>query len=406
LITEWRSKKLTVSDLLCDERSVSTKHGDTPFYICIVFFVVSLVMLFFAKTKAKVLLAIAVFSSLIFFVYFGFSKFAKLLSALLSKIFACFKKTPTKLFIVSKELSSSHNVMHFTRMITILLALVMSICTCLTTLIEQTEMVENLLDFDYVVMGADKKCDEIISELDVTEDVFKMGILNEILNEGGSSAFGLSLDEDGYQYLNLQATPSRLPKNDEVVLTIGLSKLLNAKVGDIITLTYETKQYTVRVIEVIELTPNILFVDAQYFDESNNLLCVRTKESADSDAFASLSSVAEARGASVETRYHLLSAHTATPKVYAKLLSFLVFITAVTALIGIANSFISGYIESENNRIIYRSIGMTNGEVKKMETLKLLISAIVAIIIAIPIAILILHVFDLGINSFGLDMIH
>lgn len=405
-ITELRAKKLMISDLLGDERSVSDKKGDAPVYISASLFVVLLSLLFLVKTEAKVLFAIATFTSLIFLLYFGFPKFAKALSRGLTKVLERFPKTPTKLLIVTKELSASHNVMHSTRMITILLALLLSICACLSVLTEQTELVENLLDFDYVVVGADKKCDEIVSELDVTEDVFKMCILSEILNDENSSAFGFSLDENGYQYLNPQATPSRLPKNDEVVLTIGLSKLLDADVGDFITLTYETKPYTVRVIEVIDLTPNILFVDATYFGESNDLLCVRTKEVTDTEAFASISSVTEARGASLATRYNLLSVHTETPKVYARFLIFLVLITSVTAIIGIANSFISGYIESENDRAIYRSVGMTDRELQKTELLRLLMAFIVAIMIAIPIAICILNVFDLGVNSFGLDIIH
>jgi ABC-type lipoprotein release transport system permease subunit len=262
------------------------------------------------------------------------------------------------------------------------------------------------MDFDYVAIGADEQSEKMIEALGTTEDVFRMTLLKETTNDANSVAMGISIDEDGFKYLNKDIMPTRLPKNEEVILSSGLANLLDAEVGEYVNIGYETTQYSLKVIEVVEATANILYVDATHFGLSNDMLCIKSDCEVDSDGFNAMRNLAEARGVDIRTRYELLSVITKTIKLYSTLLKYIVAIAILTSFIGVANTLITGYTESSNDRAIYYSLGMTKRDVRLTETVKILTPIILATLLSIPISYGMLRIIDIAIASFGIDMLH
>ena len=406
LIHSLRSKHLTVSELMSEGESseaVSLK-GKTNLLLLFALalgFTVTLIL----PVRMRYIGVVPTVLILTFFSYcaapviiMGISNAA---SALLKKS----KKIPAKLYLALRNVFASYPLMHTARLLTVLLVILGGMFSITYTLGKQVEVINGIVDCEYIAADADEKCEASVLELEATEDVFRMAFFNQMLCEDGSMVFAVSLDEADRHRINEQIRPARSPEKGEIVLPIGVAIYEGVRVGDSINVEYETNQYTFTVIEIIDTTPNLAFIDEESIGANKNMLCINTADT-ERETEIILDDVLKLRGVGLVSRVDLFSTYTGTVNSYASLLEFITVIAAVTTLAGIASVIHSARLERENESRICYVLGMTEGEVGGLRILELLVALLFAVVIAIPFFLGFAALVDMATNSFGVDLIH
>ena len=402
-ISELRAGKYTVSDLLEPPQRSKPKEALVPAVASLAVAAIAAPVALLVDASMSVLPSIFAVAGLVGGLYFSFPLILSFLSRGISAILARCKRVPSRLFLANGSISRSHHTVHACRMLSILLSLGIAITMCLVTIEGNLNLFETVSDFDYVAIGADTESEAIAASSEGVDGVYRLGLLHEMITEKNTVALGISVTEEGLAYLNEDIVLSKLPEGDEIILSRGLAVLLGAGVGDTVTLTYETERFCFTVLEVAEIGVNFAFLDASYIGEHNDLLCIRSDIAKDSPEFQGMANALEARGARVETRAELLEDTVETVELYASLLGYIIMISAAVSLIGIANSMITEHFESEQDRRIYYSLGMTRGAICRAQAAKYGMVCLVATAISVLTVPLLLLLIDSAINSFGID---
>ena len=215
----------------------------------------------------------------------------------------------------------------------------------------------------------------------------------------------ISASENALSSINESFRPQRLPENDEIILSSGLSILTGKDVGDSITLKYQGKSHEFNVIEVIPLGANIVFLDAEKLGEENELLCIDADFTKDSESFAALCEIMNLRGAYITRTDEVISPMLKEILSFADMAKYVLYIALVTTLIGIVNVLFSDYVTRKREKEVYYTVGMTKWQIRKVGLLEIL-SAFAVAIILVPIFTLVLSfLIDFSVVSFGVDLI-
>jgi len=407
LLHTRRMKRLTVSERMSEEaenRGASLRKRVSLILLLTstVFFIAEIIM----PVKARY---VAGFPALLFFIFFAYTVTPHLVT-LLSRVFIktteSRKKIPAIAITAFKNTNVSYPLKHTARLITVLITLLCTAFTCLGTIDKQSDIMQSVIDCDYVSLGANDRTDEILGELDEVEDTFRVTFSKKLITEEGTGLLSISLSEDALCMINEEIAPKKVPKNDEIVISSGIAILSGKGVGDSITFSHETNSYTFKIVEIIPSSANIAFLDAEYIGEENELLCIKSSIEKKSEEYRRICNILEVRGAALVERETVVAPITRRIISYSELLFFVITVALFTTLLGIANVLFSAYVTRKQERAVYYTAGMTKTQIK-MTALAEIITVLFISLILVPIfSFISVMMLDISINSFGVDMIH
>lgn len=407
VIHTTRTKMLTVSERMSEE--AENRGGMLQKKVSLILLLTALI-LFIAEiilpVKARYIIG---FPALLFFIFFTYTltpHLVTLISCIFIKITERQKKIPAIAITAFKNTYVSYPLKHTARLITVLVTLICTAFTCLGTINKQADFVNSVVDCEYVSIGANEKTDEILGALDEVEDTFRITFSKNLISEAGTGILGISIAEDALDMVNKEIAPKKAPKNDEIVVSSGISILSGKGVGDSITFSHETNDYTFKIIEIIPSNANIAFLDAEYIGEENELLCIKSSVNKKSEDYQKICNILEVRGAALVDFSTVITPITERIISHSELLFFVIIVALFTTLIGIANVLFSAYVTRKHERAVYYTAGMTKTQIK-MTALAEIITVLFISMMLIPIfSFISVMMLDVSINSFGVDMIY
>ena len=160
-----------------------------------------------------------------------------------------------------------------------------------------------------------------------------------------------------------------------------------------------------KICEILNVSANVVLLDAHSIGESNTVVCIRTKADATTQDITALAAMLESRGS-------LLSQFdTITKPIIRKISSYLSLISAVVAaalvaiVMGVANLLIAAHKKRARERELYYTVGMTHGEVATTTAMEI-VAVIVACLVIIPLlAFADTLLLDIAANTFGFDIL-
>lgn len=407
LIHTHKAKNLSVCDRMSE---LSQTHKKNSAYvislILLALTVLSYITALLVSPKYRYLPGILCTVFLITLSYVFIPCFVSAMSTLLIKFIEKRRTVPPKNLLALKNANISYPLKHSARLIAMMTTMLVTIFICLLTLSSESEKLSTIVDCEYVSLGANDKTDKIIENLDEVDATFRMSLLKNLVTEQGTGVLGISISEKALEFFNQDLMPKRIPRNNEIVITSGISILSEANVGDIVVLTNETNQYSFKVIEVIESSTNIVFIDAAYVKDKNELLCIQSDAKSDSEEFARIVNALEIRGAAIVETDTLLSPLTERILDYGELLSYIVLISFFTTLLGIINVLFSAYAVRKNERKVYYTAGMTRGQIRITVLAEILAIVIFALLLVPIFTFVLTAAIDVSINSFGVDLFY
>lgn len=410
LMTEYirnrRTKKLTVSELMSDQNRSkiglpSVKNALVFAALCVTFVIVT----FLVPVTHRYISGLAAIISFITFIYLFTPCIIRIISNVLVLIIEKTGKIPAKVLLALKNISASYPLMHAARLVSVLLTILFAVLTCLRSMNEQMTMVESMIDCEYIIQSANEDTDMLVKDMDGVDDAFRFGIINNVVTEENTGMVTISATEDALEHIHPDIAPKRVPVNDEIVISSGIATLCKKDVGEQLVLKYETKEYSFRIIEVIDAVANLAFIDGEYMGIKNELLCVRSDISMNSEAFGNIANVLEARGAGIVKSDDVLGFITIRLHSYYELLTYIVAIAAITTLLGICNVLLSSHLSRTRERDIYYMVGMTKKDIAFSCIIEIALVFVTAIILVPIFGALVNRLMDISLISFGIDLL-
>jgi len=322
-------------------------------------------------------------------------------SALLNK-----KRNPPPLLLTSvHNMTASYPIKHTARLITILLTLLSTAFFCINALTGELEHIENLVDSEYIVLGADERSDEIAAECEGVNACYRIFVTQDASNEENSGFMSISVSEGSLNCINKKFRPQRLPVNNEVVLSSGLALMNEKKIGDEITLKYQGNSYVFKVIDIVPTGANLTFIDSKYIGEENDFLCIDADFDENSDAFVAISEIMNLRGAYLANRNEIFSPMLKGILSFANMAKYVFYIALFTTLIGIVNVLFSDYITRKREKEVYYTVGMTKKQMLAVRIYEILSTVTIAALLAPIFTLALSFLIDFSLISFGVDLI-
>ena len=402
-----KAKKLSISERLMENsENKSAVFGYRSTLVIFLIFLAFALPTFFTTPKFRYIFAIP---ALIFFLTFIFSfvpRFVHLLSVLFIKILEKREYVPPKSILTFKNLIASYPLKHAARLITILLTIISAITICVNSVTTEMTNISKIIDCRYVSIGANERTDDILEDLDMVDDTFRLNFVNQMLTLENTGVLGVSISDDAIEYINSDLAPQKAPKNNEVIITSGIAKLENKNIGDSISFVYQAKTYTFIITEVIKSTSNIIFLDSSYIGENNQLLCIKSGIDKNSEEYQKIANILETRGAALMELDVALDPINKRVLYYSELLMYVVGIAFFTTALGIINVLVSSYIARKREREVYFTVGMSKSQIRTTQLIEMLHLAFISLVLLPLFTFLALSIIENGIISFGVDLFY
>lgn len=397
---------LTISERLQKTNEKTKTVGFCKLFLTfLAFSVVFLITSLLVPVRLRFPFGIASALSLIGFIFTFVPFFATSLSRLTSSLLER-KNTPrAPLLISQKNMTVSYPIKHTTRLITLLLTLLSTAFFCINTLTTQLRQLGNMVDSEYIAIGADEKSDAIAESTEGVSDSFRIFVSKSLTTEHGSGLMAISVSDGAIGSINESIRPERLPLHNEVVLSSGLAILTQKRVGDSITLKYLGNSYDYEIIDIIPTGANIVFLDAERIGEKNDLLCIDAAFTEDSEAFASLSEAMNLRGAYFATTDDVIMPLLNDILSFADMARYVLYIALFTTLVGIINVLFSDYVTRKREKDVYYTVGMTAAEIRRVGFFEVISTLLIALILVPIFSSALSFLLDFSLSSFGVDLI-
>lgn len=332
--------------------------------------------------------------------FFSVSLF-RLISSLVGR-----RKNPAPLLLTASEnMTTSYPLRHTARLITVLVTLMSTLFFCIDVLITQTYSIVEIVDSEYVVLGADDRTTDVADGMSGVNESYHIFFSRSVTTEDGVTLVSISGSENALEHINENFRPERLPKGNEIILAQSIIALTGKNVGDQITLKYDNNSYTFNIIDAVSASCEIVFLDAEAIGEKNDILCIDAAFANDSEEFAALSEAMSLRGASLTTRDALILSKLTNSVLFSNMSEYISMMAVLTMMIGILNVLFSGYLSRKREKEVYYTVGMTRGMVLRTGIYEILSAFAVAAILAPISAAILTFLLDFSLISFGIDLI-
>lgn len=322
-----------------------------------------------------------------------------------TKILIGLKKPMAKLTLAFKNLYFSYPLMHATRLVSLLIMIITSMLLCMNTLNNQVAVIDRLLECDYIALAADNKTSKAIEASEVVDSAYYIHITKELMTEKNTGLLGLSVSDSALEYVNPKIAPATNPHENEIAVSSGVAQLCSKKVGDAIQLSYATKYYSFKIVDIIDTSANVVFFDSDYIGLKKDLLYIQTTTDKNSEEFQAFVDVAESRGASLVSSSFVFKDLTSRLHTYSDIVDITIVVAVITTILGVINLIIFSLTTRKREREIYYSIGMTKKEIIKTTVVEISICVIFATLFAAILLPLLLWLLDSLIITWGVDFI-
>lgn len=333
----------------------------------------------------------------------AFKCIARFLTWVLSKT----KKTPPITFMTFKNVFASTPLRNTGRLLVILLVILSTIFFSISSVSGQVDMLETVFDCDWIAFGADRGCDELIEREACVAESYRVTFFENSQTEHGTGVFCVSAESDALPYINDAIDVDRMPQDEEIYISLGISKVCGADVGDSIKIYVDGEYHSFTVAKILKIKSNFVFIDARYVGSENDKLAIISKDGySKEDQLSAISAVLNPRGAGAVDFYGVISEITKFTKLVIAYLEFIVLVAVLTTLIGVVNLVISQHGARGQERSVLYMAGFTKRKILLLEACEIFSVILLAVLLSLPGGYAFSAIFDFVLNSFGADFLH
>lgn len=403
-----RERKKTSYELICgSETKNERRYTLTVLAIASGMLLVPLIAVWILPAKTQLAPSVAAMFAFLLWFFVAAPIAFKWCAWLAAYICVRFKKAPSLAVMTAKNVFASHPLRHTGRLISVLLIIICTIFYSTLSVNDQTDMIETIFDCDYVAIGADEGCDELVERDGGVADSFRVSLFEKVKTEQGTGVVCVSADDGALPYINDGVKIDKMPSGDEIYVSVGVAKLYGASEGDKINLGVGGRRCTFTVAQILKIKSNFVFVNAEHLGCKNDKLAIVSNgKYSNEEQLSSLSSVLNPRGAMVIDFFDVTGKMTGFAKTLVAYLEFIVLVAICTTAIGTVNLIISQHNARAQEFSVLYVAGFTKKKILLLELCEIFAIITFAAILAIPGSYAFSAVFDFVLNAFGADFLH
>ena len=284
------------------------------------------------------------------------------------------------LLLAFKNIRNHAAVRHTGRLLAVTLTLLLVVTLCTSVVGEQLSLLRGSITGDLLVSGLPRDEAEHLRENVAVEGVATLDFVAEAEIGEGYTAFAMLVSGDVTACVDPAILPSTLPEGTQVAMSLGVAELLNAKVGDTVTITLRGVPYALTVCEVIHMSANFVFLDPDAIDSSQAMICVKWNSDADPTERASLIADMESAGAiAVEKESVMQTIHESLGG-FLRLLHWALLAATVPITIGGINVLTAQYRARRREKRLLCASGMRKGSILIMRAVELTTVCVFAVL--------------------------
>ena len=309
---------------------------------------------------------------------------------------------PGNLLLAARSCQSSYPLRHAGRIMTVLVTVFISMSFVLSVAESQMKMYVDFTTFDYLGISADGKTGEDVSKIDGVVGVAEAKLEKSVELDGGVIAMGCSLSGDYQSCFNENYLPKGMPVGDGAVISSGLAKMLEYKVGDRIKCVISDIPCELTVVEIAETHGDFVFYDAEYVGNGFDLICISSDGS--EEARESITALLDERGIECLGGDEFFSGSYDRVNSQLKVFGLMFAIMTVMAIVGVVNVILDqSYARRHDFEMIMQN-GMTKRGILTLKATEILLLVACAILMSSVLSYLITLIIDTIAISFGMTI--
>lgn len=312
------------------------------------------------------------------------------------------------LLLACKNMICHFAVLHAARFLVLLLTLLLTVNFCKNIVSDQLDVIFSSLRGELIVANASESTREDMKNDPAVQGSATFSMIVGV--ELGENLTAMALIASGDTALCF--TPELLPQNgmpvgEQIVLSSGIATLLDAKVGEEVSIVLQGVPRQLTVIEILDTVINLIVLDFDTVKDSLQMIqCVKLSDAALSDPAMREALVAkvEAEGATILEFSDILPSMPYTIVGFLDLLDSAEWIAVVISFAGCANMLGEQYRARRNERRLLRTTGMTNGGIARLYITELLLVTVLSALFAVVFSAVLCTVLNLSVQSFGFQL--
>ena len=329
---------------------------------------------------------------------YAISGFASLLLRPLRKV----RRGFGDLILSARSCENSYPLKHAGRIMTVILSVFCAMSFVVFSINDQLSNYMSFANFDNVALSADDDTEQMLRNAHGVIGAADATIQRNVLLDGEVLAMGISVRGDVDSCFNEGLFPKKFPTGDEIALSAGVAKMIDAEVGDRLECTVGDVECTLTVTEIVRVRSDFVFYDAENVGVNYEMLCILTDgtESAENEVRALLDErgIERISGDDVfASTYEVL-----IPQV--TLVSSMFYVMLLMSILGIANILAEQRMARAPELRVLMQNGKTKGGLRALMAKEIALVFVCALVMALICAALLCIFIDRGASSFGMTL--
>lgn len=287
-----------------------------------------------------------------------------------------------------------HNI---SRLFAVVVTIVITVGLLFLCLQGQISVIENAFDADYAVLNATDSCYQKTLSCDSAETVSKFHLtqssLTTIISSEDISVYSESLNIN------------RFPIKNEAIVSVGISHMLNVKIGDEFKIEVDGMMYDLVLIDVGKSPINYVAINCEDLGIPYNMLLVKGREGISStELLGELSECTASELAAIVAMDSLVQNLTGLLETYISSGEILLIIFAIFSLIGTVDTLYESSRSRREEFGLYCLAGMSKRTLRLMKTLEIIIATAFGIIIGLVASIAMAFAFNAGLAAKSIEL--
>ncbi|HBF15388.1 MAG TPA: hypothetical protein DDW30_06870 [Clostridiales bacterium] len=359
----------------------------------------------FLEVRLRYLLAVPAVFLFLWFVYAVLPPILRWLAHRAVRVTEQRRRPSAAVWLVSNNLRSSFPARHTCRILTLLLALFLTVTACVRSIEAQTDSILDIFSADCVAANANDRTEELLRAREDVSAVLRFSFFSEVNLSGGVQTMGFSLRERESGCMNTDALPLRLPEGAEIALSQPIAELLGVTVGDPLEVKVQGVTAVLTVSETMESRFPIVFLDAAALGLQDNLICVRFRsEDADRTRSRAVSEQIRPTGSVLVDCDTVFGTMRQTVENNLALLRFFFGAAAVISPVGCVQMLLTRHRERKRELPAWRAAGMSNGGFVGMRIWEVTASLLLAVVFSVPVSYALCRLLQTIAQSFGVSL--
>ena len=304
--------------------------------------------------------------------------------------------------LVTRSCKNSYPLKHAGRLMTIIISVFAAISFIISAINDQYDVYADFVKFDHIAVEADETTADMLRQLDGVDAIAYSSLGRNVMVNGSTFSMGVAVAGDVEQCFNIDDFPKRLPKGDEIAISRGVAKMIDANVGDEIECIIGDASYVLKINEIVSGRADFVFYDAEHIGMEYSMLCIRTNGSIESGE--RVRALLDERGVGYlsGSEFFAQTYEILTPQV--AVISAMFYVMLIMTVLGIANVLTEQIMARSSELAVLKQNGKTKAgiavilikEVAVVLSCALIMSAVIAVVLCVAV--------DKGAVTFGMSI--